>query len=334
MKLVARVREASARHDLLRSGQRILVAFSGGPDSSALLHVLLALRAEFSIEVLAAHLDHAQRAGSRKDHDYCQRVGRRLGIAVVTGHLPPGRRSEQRLRLLRYEFLAEQAAMVGAAAVATGHTRDDQSETLVYHMLRGSGSQGLGAIPPVTMHGSVRVIRPLIMASRTEVLRFLDHGGHRYLTDPTNALLDRDRNRIRHEAMPLLESIRPGAAGCMARTADVLRDDADYLAAAGRRYLKRHHRPGEPLAGLERQHPALARQIVRELIRRERGDLYAIGLAMVDDTLRLLRASVADGRRRHLPLAGPWVVAVERRGVRIVPGHRGKPLPLEKDPGL
>ena len=210
--LPERIESTLQAHRMLRRRDTLVVAFSGGPDSTALLHALVELKERLAIELVVAHLDHGQRPDSARDADYCRQQARQLNLSVVTEALPPEPCGEAQLREHRYEFLARQAHTVGARSVATGHTASDSVETLMMNLLRGAGPRGLSGIAPVSSHHGVRILHPLIDVERIDVLRFLATRGASYLEDPTNDDESRLRNRIRHDLLPSLEAIRPGAA--------------------------------------------------------------------------------------------------------------------------
>ncbi|MFN7972193.1 MAG: tRNA lysidine(34) synthetase TilS [Acidobacteriota bacterium] len=298
------------------------MAFSGGPDSSALLHALHELAPVLRLSLVAAHVDHRQRPGSEKDLVYCRRVAARLGLPVLTETLPGGRMSEAELRDHRYACLSRAAAMVGASGIAVGHTRDDRAETFLLNLVRGSGSRGLGSMRVEALHHDARIVRPMLEASRAEVLSFLEAGGWRHVVDASNADRRIDRNRIRHELLPLIETIRPGATAAIARAAEVLSQEADYLRRIARRAMSR--RDGAPQPIPPRLHAAAARVLAREVIA-EGGLVADVGLDTIDEVLRAARATRKDGVVRHLPLRGSRVVEVTRAGIRIVRGFRGRP---------
>src|SRR5437899_12850001 len=167
------VRRTIARYDMLRPGERVLVAVSGGPDSTSLLSILQRLAPEMKLDLHVAHLDHGWRGReSARDAEFVRRLGVRLGLPVTVGHLgvrvwqTHARRQssrEARARELRNTFLLETAREIGAQKVALGHTRDDQAESFLMRLLRGSGPRGLAGTYPVV---DGVIIRPLIDARR------------------------------------------------------------------------------------------------------------------------------------------------------------------------
>ena len=205
---VSQVLATCRRRRLLVPGDRVLAALSGGPDSSALVAALAALRHSGAIaEVRALHVDHGLRPGSAADADACQALCDRLGVPLERARVAVGAGNLQaEARRSRYRALRAVARRVGATRIATGHTRTDQAETVLLRLLRGSGARGLSGIPP--RRGTV--VRPLVDRSRAEVLAFLRAEGLPWLEDPTNRSPRFLRNRVRSEVMPLLGRLGPG----------------------------------------------------------------------------------------------------------------------------
>ncbi|HXI95273.1 MAG TPA: tRNA lysidine(34) synthetase TilS, partial [Candidatus Acidoferrum sp.] len=192
---------------LIRSGDRVLAAVSGGPDSTALL---LALR-RLGGDVVAAHFDHALRAGSERVAEQVDELCARLGVELVTERrtAPMPRGSVQAAaRKLRYEFLERARARVAADVVALAHTADDVVEGAVLHLMRGCGLPGLRGMPAT--RGTY--IRPMLAVWRRDVVEFLEQSGITAYEDPANADLSYARARVRHEILPALERGRPGIA--------------------------------------------------------------------------------------------------------------------------
>jgi tRNA(Ile)-lysidine synthetase-like protein len=215
----------------------VLVALSGGPDSTALVAALAALRDVGACgPVLACHVDHQLRAGSAADGDSSEALCRAIAVPLHRVRVEVGRGNLQAAaRCARYAALRAVAAEEGARFIATGHTRTDQAETVILRLLRGAGARGLAGIPP--RRGSL--LRPLIDRSRPEILQYLRERGLAWRDDPTNDSPRFDRNRVRREVLPILEDLRPGAEASLARAADLLRDDERALEALARARLPR-----------------------------------------------------------------------------------------------
>lgn len=195
-------------------GQRIVLAVSGGADSTALLYGLHALRHEFAVEIHAAHLNHQLRDEADDDADWIARLCGRLSVpvciearGVAERASGSGRSLEEAARHERYSFLAHVAVRCGARRIAVAHTADDQSETILHHLLRGTGLKGLAGMPlSRELADGVRLVRPLLQASRRDVLDYLNSLGAAYRDDVSNADPRFTRNRLRHELLPLLRT--------------------------------------------------------------------------------------------------------------------------------
>ena len=218
----------------LRVRVGVICAFSGGPDSTALLLELKRLRDEGSIGPLyAAHFEHGIRGKeSREDLAFCRKLCLKLGVPLFSesGDVPAcaaqdGLSLETAARKLRYGFLRRLKAALGADCIALGHHRDDQAETVLLHLIRGSGVRGLTGMA----YRSGDLIRPLLGAGRADILSYLGEQGQDYRLDSTNLLPDASRNRLRQQAMSDLTAINPQASAHIAAFADRLRAEDEFL---------------------------------------------------------------------------------------------------------
>ncbi len=232
--------------DRERSVSRVAVGLSGGADSVALL---LLLRERDGGGVAAIHVNHGIRgAEADEDERFCRDLCREKDIPLRVVRLDLGPDcSEDRARAARYEALRAVCAEEGIERLALAHHRDDQAETLLLRLIRGSGAGGLSAMAPETRWCGLTILRPLLDTSRAELRQWLLDRGQEWREDPSNADPRYLRNRVRAELLPLLESMNPGAADRLARTAATLREDEDALTAmaadrlhgsCGRRWLR------------------------------------------------------------------------------------------------
>jgi tRNA(Ile)-lysidine synthase len=314
------------KRDLLGAGERVLVAFSGGADSTALLAALVELRDAGDLkEVVALNVDHGLRAGGPRDADACARVCEKLGVELrrATVQVAPGN-VQASARRARYAALRREADLAGATAVATGHTRDDQVETVLLRLMRGAGARGLAGIPP--RRG--RIVRPLIDRSRVEVLAFLDALGLPHLEDPTNSTPRFLRNRVRAEVIPALRALAPRFERAMARAADLLRDDERALSARGRRLVE-----GDAVrvAALLDEPVAVRRRAVRGLWRRATGRRGGLEAGHVESVLALLgrgrpgRAPLPRGFEACVRYGELLIRAIPDRSTDVAPVRLGAP---------
>ncbi len=336
LKTVAETIESFA---MLGSGDHVLAAVSGGPDSVALLRALVLLSPRYGLRLTTAHLNHGLR-GDEADREeaFVRRLSAGMDIPCITEKIDAsglqagtGRSLEEVCREARYRFLEETARRCGAVRIATGHHQDDQAETVLLNLIRGSGPEGLKGIAPVREPG---IIRPLLGVSRGEILDFLGREGLPYMTDSSNASPAFLRNRIRSRLIPELSAAyNPKIVESLCRTAEILREEDGYLRAEAGRILEQWgvtpEKNGQliPLEPFLTLHPALQGRIVKRLLEGPappgRG---GIGYRHVKAVLALSRR---DPNRGAASIDLPDGVRVERREgalqvVRAEGGARGR----------
>lgn len=303
------------RRHLLGCSDAVLVALSGGPDSTALLAALAALRRTGSVRAVSAvHVDHALRPGSHLDAEACAEVCARLSVPFRSVRVEvQGGNLQAEARRARYAALRREAERAGATRIATGHTQDDQAETVILRLLRGSGARGLSGIPP--RRGVV--VRPLIDRSRAEVMAYLRGEGLPFLEDPSNATPRFLRNRVRAEVLPALRKLAPTATRALARAADLLRDDERALSAEGRRLAANG---SSRLADLLAEPVAVRRRAVRDLWRQASGRRADLDARQVESVLAILRRRTPT----RVPLSGGFEASVRYGALSI----RAAPAPV------
>jgi len=290
--------------------RRPLVLVSGGPDSVALLRVVVSLGGEPAV----LHVDHGLRGEqSREDADFVRGLCARMGVAceVRRLRLEDGSNIQERARGERYRLAEEVAEELGLPTVFTGHTADDVAETVLMNLARGSGLRGLSGIPPVRG----RIQRPLIEATRGEVIGYLRDLDQPYRTDPTNLTSKYARNRVRLEVLPVLQDLYPGAARNIARAACLAREDLRVLEDLATAALER--RGDEVVLSFEAlrgMRPAIRRHAVRQAYATLAPGTPPLPFGLVEAVLGLQRGGEGT---RTLDLPGRVVAAGREEEVAL-----------------
>jgi tRNA(Ile)-lysidine synthase len=299
--LIRKVTDTIVEHDLLRPGDHVLVAVSGGADSVALLAALDTLRETWSLRLTVWHLDHGLRGvESARDRGFVEDLAGRLGHAITVEHatIRPGHNLEARARDVRYQMLERAARAAGCRRIAVAHTQTDQAETVALRLLRGAGARGLSAMAP--RRGAI--IRPLLACSREDVLRFLHARGLSWVEDTSNRDERFTRNRVRRRLLPALAAFGgPRLPEMLARTAALLREDERFLDAVARRRLGRSRRARElPTERVRRLAPAIRARALRLWLASARGSLRGIGWSHI----HLLEKHLASTESGTIALPG------------------------------
>jgi tRNA(Ile)-lysidine synthase len=301
--MLDRVAEFIARHRMFETGQRVGVAVSGGADSVFLLHALHQLAPRWNLKLSVVHIEHGIRgAASLADAEFVRGLAaqfalpfevRSANVPAVAGNL------EQAARNARLGFYAELIAAGTLDRIATGHTHNDQAETVLYRILRGSGLAGLAGILPVTEEGFVR---PLLAVKRHEIETWLRERAIEWRHDETNCDPSYARNRIRHQTLPLLrETFNPRLDEALVHLASLAQDEERYWSAELDQYqLAPPESPILRTSQLTGLPPAVSRRLVRRLIRHIKGDLRQIDFSHVEKILEMARSPQGHARA-HLP---------------------------------
>jgi tRNA(Ile)-lysidine synthase len=292
--LILAVRKTLQKYDMVQPGDRVVVAVSGGADSVALLHALWAIRMDFHLSLVVAHLNHGLRPEGEREALWVGRMAGKLGIPFHRGKVDVRSFQKEKAltlqeaaRELRYSFLQEVARKSRAVKIALGHTADDQAESLIIRLLRGSGTRGLSGIPPIR---DGTYIRPLIETWREEIEDYLRSQKTAYLTDPSNQSLLYLRNRVRHELLPLLQQYNPRIRQILVQMADLFRAEEEFW--------KKH---------LEEKFPAVVRSRRKDALSLDIPCLVAQPLPV---RLRCLRHAVetVQGHLRRVSLSHVWAI--------------------------
>jgi tRNA(Ile)-lysidine synthase len=226
------------KQGMIPPGSVVMAALSGGPDSVALLLILMKLCERLKIrELKVCHYDHALRPDSGRDAEFARALAGKLGLDFIMGRnsaMKPDSDIQRSARKLRYAFFDRLLDEGSSDIIATGHTLDDNVETFLLWLLRGSGPQALAGIPPVRG----KYIRPLIETRKSEILAWLRENRVDFVTDPTNKRDDYLRNKIRHHVIPAMQSVSPSAVSTIARAMRLVGDQARLIGGIAGKKMK------------------------------------------------------------------------------------------------
>jgi tRNA(Ile)-lysidine synthase len=334
---------------LIPGKQTLLVAVSGGPDSVCLLYILAKLREELDIRLHVAHLNHQLRgAEAEADARYVAGLARRLGIpATIESHDVKTYQTqhhtslEEAAREVRYAFLASVAGKVGAARVAVGHTVDDHVETILMHLIRGSGTRGLRGLRPFNRwrypDGDINIIRPLLELTREETAAYCRQNNLRPRTDTSNLSMEPFRNRIRGQLLPQLQEYNPQISEALLRTARISADDLDFIdSEVAHLWGKVARKKGDAVIIDKNKfisRPlALKRHLLRVSIEALLGDIKDIEASHIEDMLEALEKPA--GKRISLPGGLNFTIEYDRYVLGPDPASLCPFPPLENETEL
>jgi tRNA(Ile)-lysidine synthase len=298
--LVARFAKNLKGDGTLAPGDRLVVALSGGVDSVVLLHLLRFTRGLPPFEIIAAHFDHRMRPKSEEDLLWVTGLCRAWGVPLRKGEADSPPTSEEAARDGRYDFLLSVMRQEEASWILTGHQGDDQAETVLFRVLRGTGLRGLAGIPRERGPG---VYRPLLPFDRDELLEYASRERITFLQDPSNRDLAYPRNFLRHQILPQLQAgPAPRVKKSLRRLARLARENEDAWESLFPRLLDGvvAEEDGDLFivrSGLQAYHPAVQTRLLREILRRSGIELDEAGTRAVVEFTR----TGASGRSLSLP---------------------------------
>ena len=304
-KIIRTVEQTIGTHRMVQAGDTVLVGVSGGPDSIALVHILLALAPKFSFKVAIAHLNHCLRQEeSARDETFVVSLADQLQLRVhverqdVRRYQKSRRLSlEEAARQMRYRFYHAIAAKYGYEKIALGHHSDDNAELILIYLLRGSGPLGLTGIPPVRDH---KIVRPLIDIQRNEIMEYLAVKGLDYIMDSSNRDLRLLRNKIRSRLIPELQTeYNPKCVDSLNRMATILTaeekwiDDHILPIYKDAVILESPERLGLSLDRLKQEPIAAQKRLIRKALLQVKGNLRRITFTQIEAVLKMVQEGTA-----------------------------------------
>lgn len=265
--MIEQILHTIKKYNMLTQGDSVIVGLSGGADSVCLLLSLFALRDRLDISVSAMHVNHCLRgAESDSDENFCRDLCDRLKIPFVSGRFDvisyaakTHKSTEQAARDIRYDFFHKCAA---GKKIATAHNANDNAETMIFNLTRGTGTKGICGIPPVRDN----IIRPLIETSRDQIEQYLAGLGQMFVTDKTNLSDDYTRNKIRHNVIPVLRSLNTSLFRTFTSNSDNFRLDNSYIEQQADTAYMQCLTPDGKLSGLDGYHKAVRHRCIARLL--------------------------------------------------------------------
>jgi len=332
--IIYRVAKTIRKYELIDKGDKVLIGFSGGPDSVALMYVLHSLHKKLKISLSAVYINHhlrprAAKREARFGETICAKYG--IPFACEDVNIPELSQKnktgiEETARIYRYRTLERLAAQQACSKIAIGHHRDDRAETVIFNLLRGSGRMGVAGIP--VRRG--KIIRPLYEISRAEIADFLEENGLKYMTDRSNYSRKYTRNRIRRKIIPMMQrEVSEAAIENIIRFSEIVAEEESYLGSVAADYYDKlvSKTPGGKirldLSGKLAYDTWLKRRLVFKL-------LAAAGLTDIEFAEVERVVDVIDhGRRTRLALREDWIAEIAGDHLYIYrPGNRISDCPV------
>lgn len=284
---------------MTRGQSGILLGYSGGADSSALLYLLSCYCRENGMYLHAVHVNHGIRGDEAgRDADFCRRECEKLGIdfTLIEADIPKlakenGRGIEEEAREYRYSVFSEIIRKTPLlTCVATAHNADDSAETMLFNLARGCGAKGLGGIPPIREYEGIKIIRPLIYSKKKDICGYCAENSIEYIFDSTNNDTAYTRNYIRHELITRFEKINGGFVQSAVAAAELIRNDCDYIEAETARFIKEYAADGKiAVSALASVHPAIGSRVVMDMFSRISDE--TVSHLHIEDILKAVKAA-------------------------------------------
>jgi len=292
--LIDKLKKTIRKFGLLKQNDRVIVGISGGPDSVALILSLRGIAKEFNLTLHACHLDHMLRKDSAGDAAFVRKLCEKLSVPVTIEQIPAGALSqkgcvEELARSWRLKFFFKIAKEIKAGKIALGHNFDDQAETVLMRLLRGSGLSGLSGILPKRTIDKFTIIRPLLEIRRSEIEKFLRRKKIIPRIDKSNFEDIYLRNRLRHYLLPLLEKkYNRNIKETLCNTGRLAADDYDYLIKTAMTYCEKLGKKIS-IKKFEKLHPAIQKLVLRLNFQKLKGDTRTLSARHIEEIEDMVR---------------------------------------------
>ncbi len=323
---------ANRDQSLYTKDQKLVVALSGGADSVALITLLKRQEKKYHLKLFAAHLDHGFHHLSAHQSRFCESYCKQLGIPFYTKkiHLALAAKKQKRSieeagRIERYRFFSDVCAKTGARHVATAHNMNDQAETVLMRLFRGTGFRGLVAIPWKRRERGFTLIRPMLYCEKSNIISWLKSEKIRFCDDPTNQDQLLTRNFIRLTLIPLLEKrLNPQTKRALVDFQSAFQEGFDFIEASASKLAALYVRKkGNAVfvrnVSRKHPHPAVADEMLRIAMSRLKGDYLGVGFDHIRQMRNLYLGKERIGKKLHLP--GQWIVEKRSSGLKISASH-------------
>ena len=298
MNLIKKIQENIFRYELFERGAKIVVSVSGGPDSVCLLDALHALKNKYNLELIVTHVNYGLRGkDSEKDEELVRKLAKKHSLPIEILKVGKVGKSEDKLRKIRYDFFEKVSKKNKATAIAVGHNLNDQAETVLMRVIRGTGLRGLGAIK----FKNQNIIRPLLNVPRKEILAYLRKNKIAYRIDKTNLNTDFTRNKIRNILIPQLEKeFNQNIQEVLYKFSEASTADYAFISHYAKEWLAANR--FLTISSLNSLHPSIRREVLRQAIEKHHPNLREIESAHIEEINKILKSN--KSKKQQITLKG------------------------------
>jgi tRNA(Ile)-lysidine synthase len=300
--LVKQVQNVNSRHLLWTEGDILILGVSGGPDSMCLFDIMCQIAKKRELTIIVAHINYGLRGdNSDDDQKKVEEYSKSQNIICET-YIYTGKDSDENtLRIVRYDFFAQLFKKYNASGILVAHTKNDQAETLLLHLLRGSGLQGLSGMKVKTQNN---IIRPLLYVQRTDILKYCADNNIDYNIDKSNDEVFYVRNKVRNNLIPYLEKeFNPQIIDVLAKTTQTVAEDYDFLEKQNKTFWKYNSEDKKIIFSAKyfsKQHTSVQRYSLRTMILQISGNIMNIESGFVEELQKVL----LSGKNKHQEITG------------------------------